>query len=160
MRSSLGGSGQAVIEVLLILPVFLSLVFLIMEIGHLSFRTILIHHAAYEVARVGSLTTSPDHANSNCQFPHLNANAMQRVQRRILPHARIHPQPLIQRTLVDPQDNCPNYDVVVNMEEDVPLVFVPITGIFLGHNCNGQKSLQYRCLRATVRMPIERPLFK
>jgi len=160
MRMGGYGNGQAVVEVLLILPVFLALVFLIMEIGHLSFRTILIHHAAYEVARVGSLTTTPHHASPGCQAPHLNGNVMQRVQRRILPKARIHPQPRIQRTLMDPQDQCFNYDVEVNLEEDVPLVFMHMTGIFLGRNCLGQRSVQYRCLRATVRMPIERPLFK
>lgn len=63
-------------------------------------------------------------------------------------------------TLLDPQDGCMNYDVQVNVKELVPLVFVPLTGIFLGKLCNGGKSVQYRCIQGTVWMPIERPLFK
>ena len=129
-----------------------------MEIGHLAFRTLLIHHAAYEVARVGSLTTKPAHASPQCATPSLDVDRMISVGHRILPKAQVFassPQP----TLLDPQDGCNNYDVEVTVEELVPLVFVPLTGIFLGRLCDGTKSVQYRCIQGTVRMPIERPLF-
>lgn len=151
--------GQAVVEVLLILPIFLMLVFSIMEIGHLAFRTILIHHAAYEVARIGSLTTKPWNASPGCAVPTLDVNRMQNAGQRMLRKAQVIPSGP-KPTLVDPQDGCMNYDVEVTVQELVPLVFVPLTGFFLGRLCDGGKSVQYRCIAGTVRMPIERPLFK
>ena len=48
--------GQVLIEVLLILPVFMLLIFMIMQIGFFSFQAIVTHHGAYEVARIASLT--------------------------------------------------------------------------------------------------------
>jgi hypothetical protein len=139
----------------------LALVFTIMEIGHLAFRTLLVNHAAYEAARVGSLTTTPAHATPACAVPSLNAGAIDRVGHRFLTGPAVlikwdGPLP----TLKDPQDGCMNYDVEVTIEDLVPLVFVPLTGLFLGKLCDGSSSVQFRCVKGTVRMPIERPLFK
>ncbi|MFA6582755.1 MAG: TadE/TadG family type IV pilus assembly protein [Elusimicrobiaceae bacterium] len=47
------------VELLLILPIFLLMVFLIMEIGMLSYQFILAHHATFEVARICSLIAAP-----------------------------------------------------------------------------------------------------
>src|SRR5207244_2560588 len=52
-------SGQVVVEMLLILPVFMTIVFIIMEIGYLSFQLIMLNHATYEVARIGGMTFAP-----------------------------------------------------------------------------------------------------
>ncbi len=49
-------TGQVVVEMILILPVFLGIVFTIMEIGNVSFRLIVLNHATYEVARIGGMT--------------------------------------------------------------------------------------------------------
>ncbi|MBI3505118.1 MAG: pilus assembly protein [Proteobacteria bacterium] len=142
------------VEVVLILPVFLYLVFSIMEIGHLAFRSILIHHAAYEVARIGSLTTTP--VGQACKpgfHPALNINKMRQVALRILPTARMTATPV--PTLFDPQADCMNHDVVVQLTQDVPLVF-PMTGLIFGT----PRGNRQRRMNAAVRMPIERPLFK
>lgn len=151
--------GQVVIEVLLILPIFLAIVFMIMEIGNLAFRTLLIHHAAYEVARVASLTAT-DKASLNCSGPPSlrNSSYYQSVGRRMLRNAFVSMNELATLPL-DTQSGCTNYDVEVTVEEQVPLVF-PLTGIFLGKACDGSKNVLSRCIRGTVRMPIERPLFK
>ncbi|MBI4387125.1 MAG: pilus assembly protein [Elusimicrobia bacterium] len=147
--------GQVVVEVLLILPIFMLIIFAIMEIGHLAFRTILIHHAAYEVARIGSLTAKPDIASPGCRPPSLNAERMRRVGRKIFPvDARVDVRGPI-ATLEDPQEGCLNYDVEVTIAQRVPLVF-PMTGLILGKPIGSR----FRPIAGTVRMPIERPLFK
>lgn len=150
--------GQVLIEVLLILPIFMFLVFVIMEIGHLSFRTILLQHAAYEVARVGSLTstgTVPCGApTSGGGRPGLNQGKMRTVANQILRGVTVKID-YGSNPLRDPQSGCVNYDVQVTLTQPVPMIF-PMTGVVLG-NANSRGA---RLLTATVRMPIEQPLFK
>lgn len=145
--------GQVLIEVLLMLPVFLLLVFSIMEIGHLAFRTILLHHAAYEVARIGSLTAYPMTAAKGCGTPNLDSASMEAARSKILPRSAGTYAP-VPHSFSDPQDCCPNFDLVVVLSDNVPMIF-PMTGIVLG-NAGGRSA---RRLTASVRMPIERPLF-
>lgn len=52
-------TGQVTVELLLVLPVFMLMIFLIMELGNLAFQTILAHHSAYELARIGALVAGP-----------------------------------------------------------------------------------------------------
>ena len=145
-------NGQVVVEVLLVLPVFLLLVFAIMEIGHLAFRTILLHHAAYEVARYGSLTCPNTYRpSSSCPAPQPNAQAMGAVARKILPTAELAVS--VRPTLTDLQERCMNYDLVVTLTQRVPMIF-PMTGLILA-----DKGTNGRTLRAAVPMPVERPLF-
>lgn len=154
MRKRKKSKGQVLIEVLLMLPVFLFLVFTIMEIGYLAFRTILLHHAAYEVARVGSLTAYQAVAAQGCVAPKLDEPSMDRVKDQILRQARgsyTHEEHDFQ----DPQDCCVNYDLVVNLVDNVPHIF-PMTGVALKVACKSASTCR---LEASVRMPIERPLF-
>ena len=58
-------------------------------------------------------------------------------------------------TLADPQEGCMNYDVEVTVTQKVPLVF-PLTGLALGTPIGSP----FRTVSGSVRMPIERPLFK
>ncbi|MCX5790175.1 MAG: pilus assembly protein [Elusimicrobia bacterium] len=151
-----GRKGQVIIEVLLVLPVFLWLVFMIMEIGHLAFRTILLHHAAYEVARYGSLTDSNQKeplTGGGCNSPNPNRIGMESIARRILPtsHVEVSLRPT-QPT--DTQSQCTNYDLLVTIRQDVPMVF-PMTGIWLA-----DKGRRTRKMVATVPMPVEMPLFR
>ncbi len=144
--------GQVLVEVLLMLPIFLLLIFTVMETGHLAFRTILLHHAAYEVARIGSLTATAI-AAPGCPPPVVNAGKMKTVGLAIL--TGIQMTAIAEQTLVDPQEGCPNFDVKVTMIQRVPMIF-PMTGFVLSNT----KDRRYRQLTAQVRMPIERPLFK
>jgi hypothetical protein len=153
VRKGKGEEGQVLIEVLLMLPVFLFLVFLIMEIGHLAFRTILLHHAAYEVARIGSLTAYPMTAAKGCAAPTLDGDAMETTRKKILRDSAGTYTP-VPHSFSDPQDCCPNYDLVVVLSDNVPMIF-PMTGFALG-DAAGKTA---RRLTAAVRMPIERPLF-
>jgi hypothetical protein len=129
---------------LLILPIFLGIVFTIMEIGYVSFQLILLNHATYEVARIGGMTW----------FTSTGGNAgMNEVMKRILPAATVQcvPEP----TLMDRQAEQQNYDLVCTSQEAVKLVF-PISSIILAK----PRGSGTRLLLATVRMPIEQPLKK
>ncbi len=47
--------GQVTAELVLILPVFLLLIFFVLEYGNIAYHTIIANHASYEFARIGSL---------------------------------------------------------------------------------------------------------
>lgn len=136
------GAGQVVVEMLLILPVFLTIVFTIMEIGYVSFQLILLNHAAYEVARIAGMTCKP---GATCD--------MRSFMQRILPIATVRCDP--DKTLTDPQAGQDNFDLVCTARENVRLVF-PISSILLAK----PRGTGTRELVATVRMPIEQPLKK
>lgn len=148
MRKPGRRSGQVVVEMLLILPVFLSMVFLIMETGYIAFRLIVLNHATYEVARIGGMTWS----NSS-----LGNNARARAKmKQVLLKADVSCAP--SATLTDPQAGQDNADLVCTGVEDVRLIF-PMSKFILG-NARDEDGLPARRLTATVRMPIERPLRK
>lgn len=146
MRRTRGArGGQVVVEMLLILPVFLTMVFTIMEIGYVSFQLILLNHATYEVARIGSMTFTPP--------PGYTCGKLNEFMTMILPQARV--TCATEKTLTDPQAGQDNYDLVVTGWHSVKLVF-PISSVILAK----PKGSGMRELAATVRMPIETPLKK
>jgi hypothetical protein len=129
---------------LLILPVFLAMIFTIMEIGYVSFRLIVLNHATYEVARIGGMTWFS---------PSGGAAQMSSMMKRILPQATVECVP--DKTMHDPQADQDNFDLVCTGQESVQLVF-PISSIILAKPSGSG----HRALAATVRMPIEQPLKK
>ncbi|OGR99468.1 MAG: hypothetical protein A2V88_04505 [Elusimicrobia bacterium RBG_16_66_12] len=130
---------------LLILPVFLGMVFLIMETGNISFRLIVLNHATYEVARIGGMTWSNPSLGNN--------GKMNEKMRMILPEAVVNCSP--EPTLTDPQAGQMNSDLVCTGQEKVKLLF-PISSVILAKPAGSGT----RALAATVRMPIEQPLKK
>ena len=143
MRSLKKKTGQVVVEMILILPVFLGIVFTIMEIGNVSFRLIVLNHATYEVARVGGMTWL---------LPSGGPSKLSTLMTSILPQATVSCQ--TDRTLLDPQAQLQNMDLVCTGSENVHLIF-PISSIILSSKGAPPGT---RALHATVRMPIEQPL--
>ena len=47
--------GQVTAELMLILPVFMLMIFFVLEYGNIAYHMILANHASYEFARIGSL---------------------------------------------------------------------------------------------------------
>ena len=139
-----GEKGQVVVEMLLVLPVFLAMVFCIMEIGYLSFQMIVLNHATYEVARIGGMT----YANP----PSYGCAQLTGYMKEILPRAEVQCDDQV--TKRDPQSEQDNRDLVITGIHEVPLVF-PFSRQMLSPERNGK-----RTLKATVRMPIETPLKK
>ena len=148
--------GQVVVEVLLVLPIFLWLVFSIMEIGHLAFRAIVLHHAAYEVARYGSLSAGGTFipSLSDCgSEPNPDRAAMRSVAEKILPKLRAM-EVTMSPPRPDRQSGCTNFDLIVTLKQDVPMIF-PMTGVWLA-----DKGSRTRLMAASVPMPVEKPLYK
>ena len=141
MRRRARRSGQVLVEMLLILPVFLGIVFTIMEIGYVSFRLIVLNHATFEAARVGGMTYLPSQSTVQAS----------RVMQEMLQNATVDCAAV--PTLIDQQEGQMNHDLVCTGSESVPLIF-PISRIILAKPAGSGK----RTLFATVRMPIERPL--
>ena len=143
MRSRSKRSGQVVVEMLLILPVFLGIVFTIMEIGYVSFQLIVLNHATFEAARVGGMTYYPKNDTSQAK----------RVMQMVLPNSNVVCLPDV--TLQDPQPQpaLQNMDLVCTGTESIRLIF-PISSIILAK----PRGSGTRTLSATVRMPVEQPL--
>lgn len=132
-----------VVEMLLILPIFLSIVFTIMEIGYVSFRLILLNHATYEAARVGGMT----------YYPSKSWGRAASVMSKFLSDPSVQFSCDTEPTFPDDQAGLINHDLVCKATEDVQLIF-PISSIILSKPSGTGK----RRLTAEVRMPIEQPL--
>jgi hypothetical protein len=137
--------GQVVVEMLLILPVFLTIVFTIMEIGYVSFQLILLNHATYEVARIGGMTTTSP--------PGHGCGKLNDFMKQIIQSATVSCG--IEKTLTDPQSGQDSSDLIVTGVNDIKLIF-PISSAILAQPRGSGK----RHLVAVVRMPIEAPLRK
>lgn len=135
--------GQVVVEMLLILPVFLTIVFTIMELGNIAFWVIVLNHGTFECARVGAMLYSDSSAKAS--------QAMNDVMRKFLTNASVSYH--TEETLEDPQAKQKNHDLIVDGTYSVHLVF-PISSILLAQ----PKGSGLRQITAEVRMPIEQPL--
>lgn len=148
--------GQTVIELILILPVFLMIIFVVLELGNMAYHTILANHVSYELARVGSLVgvkkasgrTDTQRVNSkmrdalNKMFGLRGAQSMQFSA-------------VLEKTGSDPQlKNHPNEDLVVTFVYKVNLLF-PLTSYIFADE---PKKYGIKRIKAKVRMPVERPL--
>ena len=145
--------GQVLIEVLLILPVFMLLIFMIMQIGFFSFQAIVTHHGAYEVARIASLTAEKGTPCWQVQDA-LVRNAAQKM------FGDLHGQGARaeeRETRPDPQEKGMHCDVVVTIERKVK-IHLPMIGPFMKLASPGSCDADGCTISAVVRMPIERPL--
>jgi hypothetical protein len=141
---------------MLILPVFMMIIFVILELGNLAYHTILAHHVSYELARVGSLVgvRKASGATDNSRVQGKMKEALNRIMglRRA---QQMQFAAVLQRTGVDPQvRRHVNEDLVVTLVYRVDLVY-PLTSFIFADE---PKRLGIKRIRATVRMPVERPL--
>jgi len=148
---------------ILILPLFLMLVFTIMELGHLAFQTLLLNHAAFELARIGSLSAAPQPNEGFSPNMSRARNMMNGNLSKMYPRRNTRLTERVEVTLRDPQSKLNSSDLVVSLEHDCPLVF-PMTHILLSNtNQKGfvmNRRSRTRMLSAEVRMPIQQPAFQ
>jgi hypothetical protein len=155
-------AGQALVEVLLILPVFLTLVFTIMEVGHLCFWVIVLNHATFEAARTASLDAFPPvpsacDPSGSCAFtapdPGRIDNAMTTIMNKFIitrdTWCTATPRP----TLFDPQGMITNYELVADCSYCVRFVFPTSFFVPRFSNCPGG-----RLVSSSILMPIEQPV--
>jgi len=140
-----GQSGQVVVEMMLMLPIFFSIVFTIMEIGYVSFHLIVLNHATYEVARIGGMSGSA--------LGNVDCNRMGEIMKQIIPTGTVGCDTA--DTLTDPQSGQGNKDLIITGTNKVKLIF-PVSSLILAK----PKGTGERVLQSVVRMPIEMPLLK
>jgi len=158
-RRGRGSLGQVVVEMLLILPVFFTIVFTIMDLGNMCFWVIVLNHATYEVARLGSLTAGSNPGPSRQSFPRNVDGQMRGWMSEVLKNTIVASK--TEATTFDRQAGTENYDLVVTAKYPVRLLF-PLSSILLSSRFVCPQGPGYgRCyVTATVRMPVEQPLYK
>ncbi|MBU2530202.1 MAG: pilus assembly protein [Elusimicrobia bacterium] len=151
-------TGQVTVELMLVLPVFFLMIFFIMELGNVAFQTILYHHSAYEIARIGSLVAGPPggSSSSSSNIGHATGK-MKNVLRKMGINCKLQPAPATEVTGQDPQS--PGHmheDLVVTLTCSAKLIF-PMARYFLSDppRSQGKKKIIVK-----VRMPIEKPIFQ
>lgn len=149
-------AGQVTVELLLVLPVFMLLLFFIMEIGNLGFNVILAHHCAYEMARIGSLVAGPTGAGSGGGLSMANIK-MKNVLGKMFPSTPgVQVEGSLVATLPDPQSGQTSEDLLVKLTYPARLIF-PGSSYFLS---DAPRSKRTKRIIVQVRMPVEKPYFQ
>ncbi|MFA6316776.1 MAG: TadE family protein [Elusimicrobiota bacterium] len=149
-RSSLG---QVIVEVILILPFFLAIVFTILEMGNIAFHLIIIQHATWETARYGAMIAAPK-GGTKGGGGSVESGQLEPFLQRIVKEAKVKSS-VSKKTLPDPQAGVDCYDLELTTEYAIPLIF-PISNMALSKPPGTGK----RTVEITLRMPIEQPLLK
>ena len=146
-------AGQITVELILILPVLMLMIFFILEFGNIAYHTILANHASYEFARIGALvgTNKPSgKANTGTMATKINA-AKQKVFGADA--QRIQVRLKVQTTGTDPMyKKHIHEDVVVTVIYPIRLAF-PGTSWLLATD---PKREGVRKIEVTTRMPVEK----
>lgn len=158
LAARLKRAGQVTVELLLVLPVFMLLLFFIMEMGNLGFHTILAHHCAYELARIGSLVAGPNASNISSGSDKSRADdKMGKVLEKMFPNTPgVKVESSIRQTLKDPQSEQMGEDLLVTLTYPATLVF-PGSSYVLA---DPPKQARRKKIIVKVRMPIEKPFYK
>ncbi len=145
--------GQITVELMLILPVLMLIVFFILEYGNIAYHTIIANHASYEFARIGALvgTNKPSgKANTGTMRNKINA-----AKTKVFgaDAQRITVGVKVQQTGIDPMYKKHRHeDVVVTVVYPVRLIF-PGTSWLLASE---PKRNGFRKVTAVTRMPVEK----
>lgn len=149
-------AGQVTVELLLVLPVFMLLLFFIMEMGNIGFQTILAHHCAYELARIGSLVAGPTGAGSGGGLGIANMK-MKNVLGQMFPsEPGVQLDAVLVQTLKDPQSGQMGEDLEVTLVYPAKLIF-PGSSYVLSDPPKGSRKSK---ITVRVRMPVEKPYFQ
>ncbi|MBR5151427.1 MAG: pilus assembly protein [Elusimicrobiaceae bacterium] len=145
--------GQVTVELLLILPVFLLMIFFVLEYGNIAYRTLVLNHASYEFARIAALVgvDKPSGIASRTVMQ----QKIDQAKRKVFGQEaeRLNVQVKVETTGVDPMYKKHRHqDVVVTVVYPVKLSF-PGTSYILADEPRREG---VRKLRATARMPVEK----
>jgi len=152
---SRGRGGQTLVELLVILPFFMLMLFAVLELGNIAYHTIVAHHAAYEMARVAGMVGVTKMGGATDKSRIDGKLQEQAAQMFAGSPDRISFTTRLETTNVDPQSaGHINEDVIVDVTYPMHLVF-PGTSWLLA---DPPKYLGIKYLKASVRMPVERPL--
>ena len=158
-RSLKTGKGQVTVELMLVLPVFMLLLFFIMELGNMAYQTLLVHHCAYELARIGSLVAGPRGGSSSNDSDKGKAEIKMRsaLGKMFSNAGQIRLSAKTEFTSLDPQARQHmNEDLVVELVFPAKLVF-PGSSYFFADEPKANRTYD---IKVQVRMPIEKPMFQ
>ena len=167
-RRKMPAKGQIVVELLLILPVFMLMIFFIMELGSIAYQTILFHHATYELARIGSLVAVPVKVDKNPKAdPVYVKTELTRLLKSMYPDKAnsIDMEVTCEQTFPDPQVSETggihvSEDLVLQVSYPARLVF-PVAGFIMKKMWRGPNPCKAPpCINISMRMPIEKPFFQ
>lgn len=145
--------GQVVVELLLILPIFMLLVFIVLEYGNIAYHTLIMNHASYEFARIGSLvgvnkpSGKPNRTTIMQSIDHAKRKVFGKEADRVLVNIKI------ENTGMDPMyRRHAHEDVVVTLTYPVRLIFPGTSFLF----ATQPKRDGMRKIKAVARMPVEK----
>ncbi len=145
--------GQVTVELMLILPVFMLMIFFILEYGNIAYHTLLANHASYEFARIGAMVAVKEPSGQP------NSNTVQQkisqAKRKVFGAGadKIKVSVKMETTGRDPLYAPHRHqDIVVAVKYPVTLVF-PGTSFMLASKPRNQG---IRIIEATARMPVEK----
>lgn len=145
--------GQVTVELMLILPVFMLLIFFVLEYGNIAYRTLVLNHASYEFARIASLT-GVDKPSGNANRT-IMVQKIDQAKRKIFgaEAERLNVQVKVETTGIDPMYKRHRHqDVIVTVIYPVRLAF-PGTSWLLA---DAPRREGMRKIKATARMPVEK----
>lgn len=138
---------------MLILPVFMLMVFFVLEYGNIAYHTIIANHASYEFARIGSLVAvkkpsgQPDRTIINQKINQAKQKVFGRNSGGIVVNVKV------ETTGVDPMYRRHRHqDVIVTVTYPVKLLF-PGTAYILASE---PRKRGVRKVQAITRMPVDK----
>ena len=147
-------AGQVTVELLLVLPVFMTMLFFIMELGNLAYQTILVHHCAYELARIGSLVAGPPGGSTGDADCGKAQMKMDSVKAKMFANSgQIQLSATCVPTGKARQDPRTNEDLLATLTFPAKLIF-PVSSYWFADEPKGRR---IKNITARVRMPIEKP---
>lgn len=145
--------GQVVVELLLILPVFMLMVFFVLEYGNIAYHTLIMNHASYEFARIGALVgvKKPSGMANRAVMTQKIEQAKRKVFGADAEKVTVNVR--VESTGVEPMyPKHRHQDVVVTVTYPVKLIF-PGTSFLLASE---PKREGKRRIQAVARMPAEK----
>lgn len=145
--------GQVTVELCLILPVFMFMVFFVLEYGNIAYHTLIMNHASYEFARIGALVGSSkpsDRPNRTIMTQKIN-----QAKRKVFGSEaeRVSVNVKVETTGVEPMyPKHRHEDVIVTVTYPVKLIF-PGTSFILATEPRREGK---RRIKASARMPVEK----
>lgn len=148
--------GQTVIELMLILPIFMMIIFVILEMGNIAYHTIIANHVSYELARVGAMVgvRKPSGAADKSRINGKMKEALIKIV-GLRKSQGIAFQANLEMTGIDEQyKKHINEDLLLTLTYRVDLSY-PLTSYIFADE---PKRLGIKRIKTAVRMPVEKPL--
>lgn len=145
--------GQVTAELMLIMPVFVLMIFFVLEYGNLAYHTVIVNHASYEFARIGALVGVKK--PSGMANRSVMTQKIEQAKRKVFgaDAEKVTVNVKVETTGVEPMyPKHRHQDVVVTVTYPVKLIF-PGTSFLLASE---PKREGKRRIQAVARMPAEK----